>query len=109
MQHVFPVSLGGDDSFENLALACFICNNGLSNYLSALDETSGEIVSVFNPREDNWQDHFIWSSDGLLLLGLTPIGRATINLIDINRERTIRIRRDEILLDRHPPKTDPRL
>ncbi len=109
MQHVFPLSLGGEDSLDNLALACFICNNGLSNYLSGFDSTTGEIVPLFNPREQKWQEHFIWSSDGLFLLGLTPTGRATIEIIDINRERTLRIRRDEILLDRHPPKTDPRL
>jgi 5-methylcytosine-specific restriction endonuclease McrA len=33
IEHVIPVSLGGDDSFENLALSCFVCNRRKSDNL----------------------------------------------------------------------------
>jgi hypothetical protein len=52
---------------------------------------SGAVVPLFNPRQHVWSEHFIWSVDGLLLLGLTSIGRATIAARALNRERVIAI------------------
>ena len=35
-------------------------------------------VWLFNPRTQTWFEHFHWSTDGLQILGLTPIGHATV-------------------------------
>ncbi|MEH1819486.1 MAG: HNH endonuclease [Nostoc sp.] len=56
-----PLSLGGTDNLENLALACFHCNRRKTNRLMATDLQSGEEVLLFNPRQHIWSDHFIWS------------------------------------------------
>jgi hypothetical protein len=37
---------------------------------------------LFNPRKDNWEEHFVWR--GATLLGITPIGRTTIDVLRIN-------------------------
>jgi len=36
VEHVVPLSLGGKDRLENMALACVECNNGFGNTLPAL-------------------------------------------------------------------------
>jgi hypothetical protein len=107
IDHVEPLSLGGSNSFDNLALACFHCNRCKSNALRAFDPETGEAVNLFNPRQDSWAKHFIWSQDGLFIIALTATGRATLAKLDLNRERILRIRAEDKRVARHPPKGDP--
>lgn len=72
-----------------------------------MDSVSGEVVSLFHPRQHLWRDHFIWSTDRLHLIGLSPIGRATVEALELNRERAIRIRGADVAVGRHPPRDDP--
>ncbi len=107
IDHIEPLDLGGSDDPENLALACLKCNLLKSNRTTAIDPTTGESVPLFNPRRESWAEHFVWSADGLHLVALSPIGRVTIVLLDLNRERLIRIREADISVGRHPPSGDP--
>ena len=107
VDHIVPLAQGGSDTPDNLALACFHCNRRKSDRLTALDPDSGEEVSLFNPRQDDWREHFMWSADGLLVIGLTPVGRATVEALALNRERVINIRAADRMVDRHPPLGDP--
>ncbi len=107
VDHIVPYSLGGNDNPENLALACFHCNRRKTNRLVFIDPETGEKQKLFNPRKDNWQDHFIWSKDGLFIKGLTSIGNATIEALIMNRERVISIRSADKEIARHPPPSDP--
>jgi len=63
--------------------------------------TTGESVRIFNPRQQRWQEHFAW--EGVAVVGLTAIGRATIQALDLNRAIMLAIRTEEELLGRHPP------
>ncbi|MBS1787948.1 MAG: HNH endonuclease [Acidobacteria bacterium] len=107
IDHLIPVIAGGTDGFDNLALACFHCNRRKSDRQSAIDPLTGETVLLFNPRQHQWSEHFVWSVDGLLIVPLTAVGRATCELLEFNRERVIRIRRADIEVKRHPPADDP--
>ncbi|NJO42730.1 MAG: HNH endonuclease [Cyanobacteria bacterium CRU_2_1] len=107
VDHVLPISLGGTNSLDNLALACFHCNRRKTNRLTAIDPESGETVSLFNPRQDSWREHFVWSADKCQVLGLTATGRATIAVLNLNRERIIHIRAADLEVERHPPVDDP--
>ncbi|MBW4686501.1 MAG: HNH endonuclease [Komarekiella atlantica HA4396-MV6] len=107
VDHTMPLSLGGTNNLENLALACFHCNRRKTNRLTATDPQSGEEVALFNPRQHIWSEHFIWSADGLLIVGLTPIGRATVTVLTLNRERVINIRAADKQIGRHPSMDDP--
>jgi HNH endonuclease len=107
VDHTVPLSLGGSDGLENLALACFHCNRRKTNRLTAIDPQSGKDVPLFNPRQDNWPEHFIWSRDGRLIIGLTATGRATVATLALNRERVIAIRSADLEIGRHPPADDP--
>lgn len=69
----------------------------------AVDPVSGGEVPLYNPRVDNWQDHFIWSNDGLQIVGVTTVGRAMVIALELNRERVINIRSADRAVGRHPP------
>jgi hypothetical protein len=64
-------------------------------------------VPLFNPRQDDWSEHFEWSADGLQVIGLATVGRATVEALALNRERVIHIRAADQIVGRHPPSGDP--
>ena len=107
IDHLTPVSEGGEDSLENLALAWFHCNRRKSDKQTAFDNQTGQVVPLFNPRQFKWSEHFIWSGDGLRVVPLTAIGRATVDLLDLNRNRIQYIRSADVSAGRHPPFDDP--
>ena len=79
--------------------------------LSSDPETEAE-ASLFNPRQQIWSEHFLWSADALKIIGKTPSGRATCNRLDLNDERREEpfiqnARRQWIAGQLHPPKDDP--
>jgi hypothetical protein len=86
-EHIIPVVLNGKTELENLARSCGICNNNKRDKIEHIDPLTQQIVRLYNPRQDIWSDHFQWSDDDLYIIGLTPIGRATIALLKLNRVR----------------------
>ena len=109
VDHVVPLSQGGSDDMDNLALACFHCNRRKAGRVEAVDPVTGETVALFNPRRQLWQDHFVWSADGLQVIGVTSEGRTTVEALAMNRERVISIRAADRVVGRHPPAGDPLL
>ena len=107
LDHIVPIDQGGKNDLENLALACFHCNRRKWNRQTANDPETNQSVLLFNPRRDLWGQHFIWSSDGTRIVGLSPTGRATVAALALNRERVIDIRRADRQIGRHPPNGDP--
>src|SRR5262245_34747674 len=74
VDHIVPLALSGATRIDNLALACQGCNNFKYTKTDGIDPDSGASVSLYHPRKDRWSDHFVWSSDGSLLLGIPPMG-----------------------------------
>ena len=107
VDHVVPLVQGGEDSLDNLALACFHCNRRKAAKTTALDPQSNAAVPLFNPRQNAWSEHFIWSADKVLVIGLTPTGRATVAALDLNRARILNVRAADLVIGRHPPPGDP--
>ena len=110
IDHVIPTSEEGANVFDNLALACIHCNRRKWNHLFYKIDTSDgtKDVPLFNPRQQQWSDHFVWSADGLTVVALTEVGQATIALLKLNDPRTVRIREEDVKVHRHPPPDDPR-
>jgi hypothetical protein len=71
---------GGQTVLENLALASLHCNRHKGPNIAGTDPDTGEIVRLFHPRSDRWNDHF----EGAALTGRTTIGRVTIQVLAIN-------------------------
>lgn len=101
IDHVLPVAAGGDTSLANLALACVSCSLRKGARQFAVDPASGAQAPLFNPRHDQWKEHFAWTST--TVMGLTPTGRATSELLKLNRPLILAIRVEEKRLHRHPP------
>ena len=80
-----------DDSLHNLALSCDRCNAYKGTNLSSIDPDSLEVVSLFNPRKDDWEEHF-QITDGYVI-GKTACGRATAKLLNMNATRRAQLRR----------------
>jgi hypothetical protein len=78
IDHIIPESLGGQTEEDNLWLACSLCNDHKGDRIAALDPVSGELVRLFDPRHQVWTEHFTWGSVGERIVGLTPVGRATV-------------------------------
>lgn len=103
VKHIIPKADGGENDLENLALSCSGCNGHKYSKTSGLDPVSRQDVPLFHPRQDRWRDHFEWSDDFLLVIGLTPTGRATVETLHLNRINLINFRRVLVATDRHPP------
>jgi hypothetical protein len=83
VEHIISLKHGGKTTLENLAHACPICNSGKGTDLGTVLEDDDVVVRFFNPRKHNWLDHFE-VKDGLIL-PKTPIGEATVKILDFNR------------------------
>ena len=94
IEHVIARQHGGSDRLVNRAAACFACNRHKGPNLAGVDPKSGKKVWLFNPRRHTWLRHFRWN--GPILVGRTPIGRATIVVLAINRPLRVR-HRDQIM------------
>jgi len=102
IDHIIAQQHQGKTSFENLALAYFPCNNHKGPNLSGIDPVSGKMVRLFNPRRDQWKNHFRW--DGPRLVGKTAIGRATVEVLAINHPNYVAARVELINEGVFPPK-----
>ncbi len=104
IDHIIPLVKGGKDDEQNLWLICSTCNNSKYNKTEAFDLITRQNIPLFNPRLQNWHEHFKWSNDAAEIIGKTPIGRATVTALNLNRERFIKVRKNWFSAGWHPPK-----
>jgi hypothetical protein len=101
--HLFPRSLGGPTIEDNLWLACSLCNDHKSNRVLIVDPETGVSVRIFNPRHQEWAEHFVWSEGATRIDGTTAIGRATVAALQLNRPSLVLARRLWVAAGWHPP------
>jgi hypothetical protein len=104
VEHIKPLAAGGTNIEDNLWLACRLCNLHKGSRTEAADPETGQLLPLFNPRTESWKDHFTWSQDGTEIIGLTPIGRATVEALQLNEALRVSIRRQWVEVGWHPPK-----
>lgn len=104
IDHIVPEVAGGITESDNLCLACIHCNSRKRDFKNGLDPESGEFAPRFNPRTQNWSEHFLWDAGGTLIVGRTPTGRATIERLKMNRDLVVRARERWVRAGWHPPK-----
>jgi len=102
-EHIIPLAAGGKSIAENIARAFQRCNNFKYDKTRAVDPITRESVPLFHPREHDWREHFAWSDDYTMIVGLTPVGRATIAELDLNRKGAVNQRKLLLLIQKHPP------
>jgi hypothetical protein len=90
VEHIVSRQHGGADDPSGLALACDRCNAYKGPNLTSIDPDTLDVAALFNPRGDAWSDHF--ADRGGRILGLTPKGRATVRLLNMNAPRRVELR-----------------
>ena len=103
VEHVIPKSRDGQNTLDNLALACQGCNNHKYTKTEGRDPVTDDIVPLYHPRQQRWRDHFAWDDSFTLIIGLTPIGRATVEALRLNREGLVNLRQILYAVGEHPP------
>jgi hypothetical protein len=90
VEHIIARKHGGSDEPENLAWSCIFCNLYKGPNLASFDPETGELSRLFHPRQDRWADHFKF--DGAVIHGLTPVGRTTSWLLELNSQILLALR-----------------
>ncbi len=105
VDHIIAEKHRGATREDNLCLSCLDCNRCKGSDFASFDPDTGEIALLFNPRRDRWTDHF--RLEGAVIQPLTPVGRVTVFLLQVND--IVRIGERAALLEavRYPPAEYP--
>jgi hypothetical protein len=91
IDHIVAEQHGGSTTSDNLALACPHCNRYKGPNIAGIDPSSGQLVRLYHPRTDRWDDHF--EPDGSRIAGKSPVGRATVQVLAMNADDVVMLRR----------------
>jgi 5-methylcytosine-specific restriction endonuclease McrA len=103
LEHIQPRAKGGKNTLDNLAWSCLGCNSHKHTKTVAIDPVTGTTVPLFNPRQQLWHNHFEWSEDFTTIIGISPIGRATVEALRLNRLGIVNLRCVLAASGLHPP------
>jgi hypothetical protein len=90
IEHIRPIKHHGTDELSNLCLACGHCNRHKGPNLASVDPVTSDLTPLFNPRTDDWVSHFRFAEHRIL--GLTAIGRVTVDILKMNAVRRVELR-----------------
>jgi hypothetical protein len=87
VDHIVSRKHGGITELSNLALSCARCNRSKGTDVGSIHPGSGELIRLFNPRLDQWDEHFV--INGARIIGLTAIGQVTVTLLRFNEDERL--------------------
>jgi hypothetical protein len=90
VEHITALKHGGSHGLDNLAYSCQHCNLHKGPNLSGIDPDTGLVTTLFHPRQEIWAEHF--SIDQFRIVGLTPAGRATVQVLAMNDTDRVQLR-----------------
>jgi len=99
VEHIKSRSAGGVTRLYNLAFACSHCNAHKARKQNGVDPVTKNTVRFFNPRTNSWSRHFEIDRMTGKIEGLTPIGRATVDVLCMNYDQPLAARRNLIRLE----------
>ncbi len=99
--HIISEKHGGETISENIALACFDCNRFKGTDIASRDPRTGTLVALFNPRTQNWDEHFEVAEG--VILPTSPVGRATERVLKLNLPQRVEVRTMLFNSGRYPP------
>jgi hypothetical protein len=85
--HVIAQKRRGTSTAENLAWACASCHRYKGTDIGSIDDRTGKLAPLYNPRTQQWQRHF--RLNGARIEPLTASGRATEQLLRFNEEARV--------------------
>jgi hypothetical protein len=100
VDHIISRKHGGQSDSDNLAYACLRCNAWKGTDIGSFDSQSGTLVSLFHPRRQRWEDHFVLR--GAVIEPLTAEGQATARLLKLNLDKRVVERHLLVIVGRYP-------
>ena len=82
IDHVISLKHDGETVPENLAYACFPCNNSKGTDIGTVLLPNKIFSRLYNPRSDNWNEHF--EIDAGVIYSKSIIGDATLKILKFN-------------------------
>ena len=82
IDHVIAEKHGGATTESNLAYTCAFCNRHKGSDIGSIADSSGEFTRFYNPRTDDWNQHFKF--ENYQVVPLSPIGETTCKILQIN-------------------------
>lgn len=87
VDHVIAIKHGGTTTADNLAYACWRCNRYKGSDLGSFEPESRHFSFLFNPRQQNWDDHFYLQN--AQITGKTSEGKTTVHFLRFNSPERI--------------------
>jgi len=101
IDHITSLKHSGETAAENLAYACTLCNRSKGTDLGTRLEKGGAIIPFFNPRRDDWFEHFEADENGVIV-PKSLIGEATTKIFGMNHADSIIERKLLIASGKYP-------
>jgi hypothetical protein len=99
VDHVISLKHGGSSEPKNLAYACSLCNRAKGSDVGSVS-MPGEFTRFFNPRTDQWGEHF--RLEGASIQPLTTIGKVTVRIFGFNDSARLHEREEMIRFGKYP-------
>ena len=103
VDHIQPEVAGGPTALDNLCQVCFSCNVHKGDKQTGIDPLTQQRVALYHPLQQIWTEHFAWDESRTHIVGLTPCGRATIEVLHMNNPTVVKARRRWVSAGWHPP------
>ncbi len=87
VDHIISEKHGGATQLDNLAYACAFCNRHKGSDIGSIDWDQGVFSRFYNPRSDQWSDHF--DLEGIKIKPLSTIGAVTVRILQMNAEERL--------------------
>jgi hypothetical protein len=100
VDHILGRKHGGSSGLGNLAYACAACNQYKGTDVASFDETTGNLIPLFNPRRDRWGEHFRLVK--ARIEPLTDVGEVTVRILRLNDEERVAERTELIIASAYP-------
>ena len=100
VDHILSEKHGGQTDADNLAYACAFCNRSKGSDIGSIVQRTGNFVRFYNPRTDQWAEHFVL--DGVTIVAGSEIGEATARILDFNNEERLFERQTLQAIGRYP-------
>ena len=94
IDHIRSTKHGGKTLLQNLAYACPHCNQNKGSDIASYTNED-ELVRLFNPRNDIWDEHLEVIVSGIIS-PLSSIGEVTINTLSFNQTERVIFRKSLI-------------
>lgn len=92
IEHIISKQHKGTDNLSNLAYACSWCNWKKGPNIATLLTEKGGLIPLFNPRIDDWNQHF--KVENGAIIGITDVAKGTIQLLNMNTTELILERKE---------------